>query len=292
MEKLKIRDYPCPKIEEFDLSAIMEKDPDLAFPKAYREAESMARLSKIRKEATGSHYARLPFSTCLESEAMGGKVNYSDQKHGVRAGDPIVEKIGDILDLPDLDFTKGTLKEALDAGRILKEDSQRLIYDISGPITILIGLIDSKEIFVAMRKDKETLGKVYDKLKRNLLSYIEELLNIGVDVISFADPATGVNILGEKMFIAYIDNFLVDFLPDAQKIIADRAVFHLCPKLSYGLIDSKRADFVPIDVDKNLTYGHALLSDEVKGKIVGQACLKDEGHHIKGKIKTIKLKNN
>lgn len=108
-----------------------------------------------------------------------------------------------------------------------------------------------------MRRDNEGLKKVYYKLSKNLLLYIEKLVEIGIDVISYADSATGVNILGEKILIQYLDDFVIDFLNESKKLIGDKTLIHICPKTTFVLIDSDRAEFIPIEVDENLKYGEA-----------------------------------
>ena len=70
---------------------------------------------------------------------------------------------------------------------------------ISGPFTIFNVLIDPKYVFKAMRKQPELMRDIFQKIERELLSYIKIAVEYGVDMISYADSSGGVNILGPKM---------------------------------------------------------------------------------------------
>ena len=79
--------------------------------------------------------------------------------------------------------------------------------EVSGPITILNVLIDIKQIFKGMRKDFEFMKSVFHKVGTQILSYIKEAKKYGVDFISYADSAGGVNILGPKMAEQMVEGF-------------------------------------------------------------------------------------
>ena len=292
MAKIKIRDYACFRGLETTITPEVKEALDLTFPDAYKHADTMARISKFIKENNGSPYCTLPFCHTVEGEALGGRVNYGDEHIGPRAGDPIVDSLDAVLDLPDFDFTTGRIKEVLDAIEILKDEGELVTLEVSGPISALNNVVDPKHIFIAMRKDKETLIKVYEKMKKNLLAYIKEAVDRGVDLISYADSAGAVNILGDKMLAAHVEDFLLDFLEEVKPILDGKALIHLCPKSAYAIVDSGHGDFVEVEVDSSLTYGEALGTAMGKEIILGDRCINNINSHMKqGVLRAIHLKD-
>lgn len=286
----KIKNYSCYKDKDIELTDDLISEYSLNFPQAYQCKEEMLKYSVFIKEMTKNPYYILPFCSTLEAEAMGGRVNFGDRKIGPRPGEPILEKIDQVMGLSDIDFTKGRIKETLDAVKDLEKQGYPLIFEISGPVSILNALVDSKEIFMAMRKDREILIKAYGKIGKNLLAYINELVERGVDIISFADPATSVDILGDKMMIQYIDDFLLGFLKKAAGKLGPASLIHLCPKLTLGLVGSGRADFVSIPVDPSLSYAQAFKEALGKEKILGSRCIKAfDSNMKKGSLEAIRL---
>ena len=73
-----------------------------------------------------------------------------------------------------VDFSKGRIKEVLDAIEILKEDGEDVILKVSGPIAVLNILTEPKNIFKTMRRNPELMDKVYEKVHRNIKAYISQ----------------------------------------------------------------------------------------------------------------------
>ena len=63
----------------------MTRELDLKFPDAYMQHETMAALSKALKRHDGASFCELPFCHTVEAEAMGGIINYGNEKTGPRA---------------------------------------------------------------------------------------------------------------------------------------------------------------------------------------------------------------
>lgn len=291
MAERKIRNYTCYDEKDVDINEDVQEKLGISFPEAYQEADQMAKLSKYRKEDLDSPYCNLPFCNTLESEAMGGNVNFGDAKVGPRPADPIVKKLDEVLGLEDIDFSQGRIKETLDAAVLLRDSGEKVIYEISGPISILNGLVDSSQIFISMRRDKDTLAKVYEKIHKNLLEYVKELVDREIEIISYADSATSVDILGGKMVRQYLDDFVIGFLQEAQEILGDKTLIHLCPKTTFALVDSAKADFVPIKVDESKKYGQVFEEALGKEKILGSRCIKNINSHMKkGELQAVRLK--
>lgn len=291
MEEIKIRDYACFNEVQTTITPEVKKALDLSFPQAYKEAGSMAKISKYIRQANGTSYATVPFCYTVEGEAFGGKVNYGDENIGPRGAEPILGSLEDSLDLPDIDFSQGRIGEVLEAVELLRSEGEEVILKVSGPISILNILTDPKNIFKTMRRKPELMKEVYEKIHKNLLGYIEEGIKRGANVISYSDSAVSVSILGEKMMVAYLDEFLIGFLKDIEEKFQGKVPVHVCPKLTYGLVDSGRAEFIDVPVDDTKTYGESFQAVLGKGSLIGSRCINNVKSHMKsGKIEVLKLK--
>lgn len=103
----KIVDFKC----TYDNSAGINKDVTenlkLSFPEAYKYGETMMLIAKALKKHDNASFCELPFCHTVEGEAMGGIINYGDEKIGPRAKEYICKSVEDVLNLKSIDFTKG-----------------------------------------------------------------------------------------------------------------------------------------------------------------------------------------
>lgn len=251
----------------------------------------MARTSKYIKEEKSALYCSLPFCHTVEGEAFGGIINYGDDKAGPRAKEYIVSDLEGVLNLGDIDFTKGRISEVLRAVEILKSQGEKVLLEVCGPLTILNTIIDSKYVFIGMRKKPEIVKEIYSKISKNLLAYIKLAKETGVDVISYADPVASVNILGPKLTEKYLETFTYDFLKEVEKLIDEDFLVYLCPKTTLQLIGTERGVFEDIEISKGISYQEAM--EEVKGKVhfLGDKCIKMSNDITdRGLIREIKIK--
>ena len=163
--------------------------------------------------------------------------------------------------------------------------------EVSGPITILNVLIDIKHIFKGMRKDPEFMKSVFTKVGIQILRYIEEAKKYGVDFISYADSAGGVNILGPKMAEQMVEDFTYDFLKEAKEYSDEHTLLMLCPKITFALLGTEKAELSDVSVTNEITYGEGCIEVLGRAKMVGIQCAKNMGFVLKsGTMKEIVLK--
>ena len=289
--RVKIRDYPCFKGIETKITPEIEASLGLKFPQTYLEAEPMAKAALAVQAGNDSTYAVLPFCHTVEGDAFGGKVNYGDARIGPRGAEPILNKLEEVLGLADFDLENGRIKEVLDAVSLLKKEGAKVMLEVSGPVTVLNIVIDPKEIFINMRKQPELMAKVYEKLSRNLIAYMKEAWRRGVDMISYADSAAAVDIIGSRMLSGFVDDFVYPFFKKLEGEMGERDVIHLCPKTAYALIDCEKADVVELPVDTELTYGETLELARGKERFIGCRCINNiKSPMLTGKLDCLKLK--
>lgn len=288
---LKIRDYKCKGDDQVAVSADLVKSLGLTLPEGHKHADSIAKIGLESKKAYNKPFCELPFCHTVEAEAMGGIVNYGDYRVGPRAAEYICKDLEEVLNLNDIDFSKGRISEVLKAISYLSKSGEKVCLEIAGPITVLNGLIDLRRVFRAMRKDKELVLKVYDKIHKNLLEYAKKSIDSGVYMISYADSSAGLGILGPKMSVDFVNDFTYGFLKDLENLAKDEVIVHLCPKTSLSLVDTLKADFIDTELPMSMTYGEAIDYVKDMNYFVGQMCINNLDKEMKTKkIKLIKLK--
>ncbi|AFQ45175.1 uroporphyrinogen decarboxylase family protein [Desulfosporosinus meridiei] len=291
---IQFTNYKCP--EGSDTSGFTERVVEkvgLPFPEAYTYGEGMARIACTLREAEGGTLCMVPFCHTVEAENLGGNIKLGTAAIGPRCREPVCQDEEDLLGLPALDFEKGRLKETLEAVKLLKAAKEAVGIEICGPMTILNNLSDISRVFKIWRKNPEVIEKVVEKIRLQLLRYIEKSLEVGVDFIAFEDPVGGLNILGPKYFELQGRHFSRPFVEEALKIIGGQVVMHLCPKTALQLTALGMAEWESYPLPEPMSYAQACL--ELRGQVnfVGNVCIHNRNSMLKdAQIKTLKLRTS
>lgn len=286
-----IKDFHCTYDNSAGISEEVTEGLNLSFPDAYMHADTMAALSRALKEHDHAVFCELPFCHTVEAEAMGGIINYGNDKTGPRAKEYICTTPEELLELPDIDFAKGRIHEVLLACKLLREQGEQVVLQVSGPFTILNVLIDARYVFKAMRKKPELMKEVFWKLGREVYCFIEEAKKYGVQLISYADSSGGVNILGPKMAEQVVNDFTYDFLKKVETLADENMLILMCPKTAFALLGTEKAEFKDVELSGPLNYGEACIEMIGKTSFAGQMCIKNIGYRLEnGVFKAVVLK--
>ncbi|MGC4020318.1 MAG: uroporphyrinogen decarboxylase family protein [Muricomes sp.] len=285
-----IKDFNCTYDNSVGISEDVTKELNLEFPEAYKYWESMADIARALKRHDGADFCELPFCHTVEAEAMGGIVNYGNEKIGPRAKEYICTDIEELLALPEIDYSQGRIHEVLLACRHLREQGENVVLEVAGPFTILNVLIDARYVFKGMRKKPEVMKKVYEKFGKEILHYLEEAQKYGVNLISYADSSGGVNILGPKAAGQVVEEFTYPFLKEVEALIGKEAIVLLCPKTTLALLGTDKAEFTDVELEEPMRYGQACVDLIGKEKFAGQMCIKNIEYRLENKkIKAVRL---
>ncbi|MBQ9272651.1 MAG: hypothetical protein IJ227_02885 [Mogibacterium sp.] len=133
--------------------------------------------------------------------------------------------------------------------------------------------------------------KVFDKLGKSLLAYIEAGKNAGVDVIIFSDSAGAPELLGPKFMTQAVEDFYHPFLKKVEEIMDENCIFLLCPKFTYAVIDTGFGEYRDNELEPGIDFLEAMLQMRGKAKIGGQVCIKNIGVKLaNGRFREIVLK--
>ena len=260
----------------------------LSFPGIHADGAAMARLSRGIQEENGAALCALPFCCTVEAEGLGASIRLGDAAIGPRAGAPTCACLGEVLRLPPLDTAAGRLRQVLRACSLLSTAGQSVALEISGPMTILNGLMELTAVLTQWRKDAGLMGAVLARLQEELVRYALAAANAGVSVLGYADPTATLSILGPKRFAFVADRFVLPMLGRLQAEAGAVAAVHVCPKLAHALVGQGRACWRDLPVGRPMTYGEGCLAAGKGGLALGEACLKNTGYFLKtGVIKQL-----
>lgn len=272
----KLVDYPCSHENAAGFSEEIISQTALPFPDSYNDGEALATLAIAIKKAKDFPLCQLPFCHTVEAEALGGRISLGDGRIGPRVKEYVRTRVEDLLQAPPINFNEGRIHQVLLACSLLKERGEKVALEISGSYTVLNGLLDIALFFKAWRKDPSAAEDVFGFVANNLLAYVEAACAAGVDIISYADPAGSLTILGPGYAEKTARLFTVPFLQKARDITAGKCLIHLCPKTTLILTGLDLLHIEKIHIPKHLSYPEAVLQSIGKADIIGQACLQEK----------------
>lgn len=246
---------------------------NLDFPEGYTTAEGMVVIAKANKESKDMTTCLLPFCHTVEAENLGGDINLGTAKIGPRCGDYVYENTDDLLNLSAYDFNKGRLAEVIKAIETLKADGEKVSVNVTGPITTLNNLMNPSKVFKIWRKEPDVMASTIEKLRLEILKYINRVIEAGADIIAYEDPVGALNILGPKFFEAQGRDFSYPFVKEAIKLIGDRATLHVCPKTTYQLLGLGLVQWEELELREVMSYEQAYIEYKDKIPATGNICI-------------------
>ena len=259
-------------------------------PNDFKDRDGFADCSKRQKEAEGSMFCTLPFSNTVEAEAMGAEVNFQKENDTPRIPKFICSSLDEVLALPDIDYDSGRIGEILSACRLLKERGENVLYELSGPLTILNGLIDISIVLKAVRKQPDKMKEIYRKMEDELIKFAGCLVDAGVRFISYADPVGTKEILGQKTVKRVMEDFTSPFLKRLKEEVQGEFTVILCPKAGGDLVDAGMAVIEEIKTKKICSYAEACIEVENRADIICHMCIHKEKMILKDqKINILRL---
>ncbi len=262
----RILDYPCRYgSEEVNIQ-----------PEAYVEHSAMALQAQEIRKNSGAAFCLLPFCHTLEAEALGAEIFLGDSKTGPRARNFSYEKLADLPRPLRMDLHTPRLLETVAACKLLQEQEEQVLFQISGPLTILGSLVSMESLFRSMKKEPDLFWSLLEELGKELLRFFRFLEGEGIRSFSYADPSGAVSILGPKLAEQIAKNFSKAFLQKADRELGQDSLFLLCPKTALALIGSELAQWQDHVLPEPMAYLKAADTLRGRGRFFGQSCIKKQ----------------
>lgn len=264
----------CGHQDNCGLDPKLASELGLSFPESHYDAQALSRLATALMEKNGARLAMLPFCCTLEAEALGANINLGNAEIGPRPGEPAYRSLEEFLETErELDLNSGRLAAVIKGCQIIASGGHKVSVEISGPLSVLSGLMDLSRVIKAWRKDEHLMAAAYDRLGRQIIRYALALKEAGATIISYADPIAAPKIIGPKYSKALAESFLARFLNQLKEELEGTPV-HLCPNTARLLTDCELGQWSRISLRPDINYQEACL--ELIGKVdfFGQTCLK------------------
>lgn len=224
----------------------------------YASVENITAIAAAAGKSAGRDFALLPFCHTVEAKAMGADIRPADDTAGPRAG---AYTLNDPGELPPVDISASAdAARLLRASSALRDGGWRVVYQLSGPISIFSCMTPLSGLFKCWRKTPETVGASLDRLQDMLSRFTEVLCETGVEYISYSDPAGNANILGPKYGSLLTERFTLPFLKRIRETCGDRCSLLICPMTA-----------------ASLSSGGHLLAAAPDGGDIAVCCVKREG---------------
>jgi uroporphyrinogen-III decarboxylase len=210
----------------------------------------------------------LPRSFVVEAEALGAAVSLT--RGGFETAQYLPEEA--LSKLPNL-------AEAVPVRRVLEEirkmpKDKKLLLKANGPYSILASLIDPKQLYRRLIKDRPGIHRALDTITAGLTDYLRAAIACGASIISLADPYANLQVLGERRYREFAAPFLVTLMKNIASGIdrgADKAgtvILHLCPHNSVPLT---RLGYLNI---RNIAVKHDSYHDSYIDTLLGPSGFK------------------
>jgi uroporphyrinogen-III decarboxylase len=178
-----------------------------------------------------------PRSFVVEAEALGAAVRLT------RGGFETVEYLPEeaLSKLPKL-AESGPVRRVLEEIRKAPGD-KTLLLKANGPYSILASLIESKQLYRRLIKDRPGIHRALETITAGLADYICAAIACGVSIISLADPYANLQVLGERRYREFAAPFLITLMKNIASGINEyteagktkAVILHLCPHNSVPL---------------------------------------------------------
>ncbi|MDR1726842.1 MAG: hypothetical protein LBT74_02750 [Acidobacteriota bacterium] len=246
------------------------------FPEVHFDAGEMVRFAEVLQAEKEDAFASVPFCLTVEAEALGARINPGDARVGPRVRECAFKSVAE---LDAIDYGKALASGeriglVLEAVKALSAGHD-VILNVNGIFTTLASLIEMNTLYKAMRSDRETVFRVFGKLKDFSVAFTRLGLESGAKVISYADPVGDVTIMGMRMFKEFAAPATCAVIKESLALL-DGRIFHLCGRMTNSLFKAGLVAVEKTAVAGAANYGDALLRlHREKGvDFVGNHCIK------------------
>ncbi|MBK5253746.1 MAG: hypothetical protein JJE03_04740 [Peptostreptococcaceae bacterium] len=286
----KLIDYNCKANTFVGITSEFAEENNLHLPEIYLNAEDLADISIALQKKNGNYFSVLPLDPSLISEAKGADIKFDQSNLGPRKNTDTVKTIEELLELPKIDFSKGRIAETLKAVTILKSKGYHPAIEITGPFSIINGLMDLPRFMMAFRKKGELIEEIFTKFNIDLVRYFLEANNAGCEIIFYEDPSVGINLLGPKYMKQVLNWSTIPLLKELDEKLDKNCLVYLCPKLSFALAGTDLIEWKKLSLEKDMPYHDAMVNSVGKVRFSGNRCRKNDKHIATGSFPYFELK--
>lgn len=215
-------------------------------------------------------FVSLPRYQTVEVEMLGGEVRSGEDGTGERVGRPVYASLQELPLTTAQPIQKEACEKVIEALRQVREQGEETMLMVSGPFTVLSGLVSMERIFVERRKNPELYRQALNWVSRQLISYMKQAATF-VSLYSIADPAASPKIVGKVCVQELVREA---YLPLLREVTSWGKPVHLCPRLAAGVLAEEGIEKETRRLPRAMNYEEALLCFKNQGVLLAGACIK------------------
>ncbi len=243
----------------------------LIFHEVHRNAQKLAKAAASTFKLSGFPSAVLPLDLYVEAESLGAELNFREDrefefpqvKHAGLFGSAreLVERLRKSSQLEDI-RSLGRIETVCEAIKLLKEDigNDAVIGGmIPGPYTLLLLVVDVKNMFIEMKKEPQAVTDALVLLSSFLADVGTAYREAGADFITIHDMGGSPAFIGPgkyEQFVLPAEKLLIEKLPKPN-------VLSVCGNVtgSLNLLAQTGAGAISLDQTVDLAAARLALRD-------------------------------
>ena len=244
--------YKCSHGIDSTLPKVVEKY-NFDFNMANKSGLKMGELAEKIYDEYKLRTATLPFGHTIEAQAFGSKVEF-DYVNGNR-----VVEFPEHISTPN--FKDENMQIVFEAIEYLKDRDVPVTVNVSGPVSLATSILPTDEIYRGMAKNTEDMEKLFSIIEEFLSEYVSRIMELDIDILSYADPAGTMDIIGKRLYERIA---APSFLRVLEKVGSnDITLIHICPKSSSSLL---AMDMIEED-EGGILSGGSCISGEFNSRL-------------------------
>ncbi len=231
-------DWNCPSIETVTTGNL----PDQAWFHSLTNPERVGKILEERAGLMGRDYWVLPAWQNLEAVVYGRRIR-NDGTYIV----PSSYCVKNLAQMQDMDFDLLSDPMILSMVHLIAVHKTRpILLEVEAPFSILAALMNPMDLYLCMEDGEQEalLIRLLHRIADATAEFIRACLEAGCRVISLADPAGTMDLLGEKCYGNYCGDSEIYLMKICRPYLKN-GILHICRKMSLSLILADRVEAVP-----------------------------------------------
>ena len=270
-------DWNCPSIETVPAGDL----PDQTWFRRLTDPEEVGKIMEERARMTGRDYWTLPPWQNLEAVVYGNRIQ-NDGSYFLPSS-YCVKSLDQLQDL-DFDLLSDPMMRAM-VHSIADHKDKPMMLEVEAPFSILGALMNPADLYLCMedREQEVLLSRILHQIADASAEFIRACLEAGCRVISLADPAGTMDLVGEKCYKKFCGESVIYLMKRCQPYLG-KGILHLCRKISLSLVLTNRVEVYPYHFKENRENFMDILremADDPEVLYTGMTCIHNQAPDLK-----------
>lgn len=230
-------DWTCPAMDNRTIISRLDQEIIASLADVEKVKNLVDEEARQTALQTGNHRFILPAWQNLEALVYGSRI-IGKGKYFLPSG-YCVKNLADIRDM-DYNMTEDPLIRTV-IHAVPSYVQKNLVLEAEAPFTILAGLMNPMDLYQCSREQGKLLQTILHRIAEASADYIKACITAGCRIISLADPAGTMDLVGPDYYKLYCGDSEL-YLMEKLDAWLDGAVVHVCKKMSMSLLIAGMAE--------------------------------------------------